>query len=180
MKAGLPSRGTWIGRRKGLIGSPCIWGWSNVQHCLGQAVLWQHCWWGWGQWWGECPGAGWAVSWASTSHASDQQQGPAAPAAVWAELSFATKMALRHLTALQQQWGGDAEGWDGLLTVVPGRRMRINRHKLKPNRFRLELRNNFFPTGTATHWSRFEPQMDKTLSVLVFLAADPGLGRRLG
>lgn len=85
-----------------------------------------------------------------------------------------------HPPALQQLRGRDGEGRNGLLTVVPGRRMTINKHKLKLHRYSLELRNNFFPTGTARQWSRFEPQMDKTLSILVFLAADPGLGRMLG
>lgn len=179
MRAGLPSRGTWIGGRNGPVGPPHICGWSNVRHCLGQAVSWQHYWW-LGSMMGRTSWAWWAASWASTSHASGQQQGTAAPAAVWAELSFATEVALRHPPALQQLWGRDGEGRNRLLAVVPGRRMTINKHKLKLHRFRLELRNNFFPTGTARQWSRFEPQMDKTLSILVFLAADPGLGRMLG
>lgn len=89
-------------------------------------------------------------------------------------------MALRHLTTPQYLWGDNGEGRDRLLTVVPGMMVRTNRHKLKLNRFRLEIRNNFSPTGTARQCNRFprenvpfllldvlEPQLDKILSILV-------------
>lgn len=93
---------------------------------------------------------------------------------------WGTKAESQHL------WGGDGECRDKLFTVVPGRRVRINRHKLKLNRFRLEIRNEFFPTGAARQWSRLpresvpslsldvlEPHLDKTLITWSDLADDP-------
>lgn len=51
---------------------------------------------------------------------------------------------MRHLTTPQHLWGRDGERSNRIFTVVPGRR-----HKLKLKRFRLEIRDKFFPTGTA-------------------------------
>jgi len=50
--------------------------------------------------------------------------------------------------------GGCQEAPARLLSVVPRDRTRANGHKLKPRKFRLNMRKNFFPLRLTEHWNR--------------------------
>jgi len=50
--------------------------------------------------------------------------------------------------------GGCQEDGAKLFSVVPSNRTRGNGHRLKPGKFQLNMRKNFFPLRVTEHWNR--------------------------
>jgi len=95
--------------------------------------------------------------------------------------SLKTRRLRRDLiNACKYLMGGCQEDGAILFSVVPSDRIRGNRHKLKPRKFQLNMRKNFFPLRVTEHWNRlprevvdspslemYETHLDKVLCSLL-------------
>jgi len=52
--------------------------------------------------------------------------------------------------------------------VVPSDRTRGNGHKLKPGKFQLNMRKNFFPLRATEHWNRLPREVGESPSLEIF------------
>jgi len=64
--------------------------------------------------------------------------------------------------------GGCQEDGAKLFPVVPSDRTRDNGHKLKPGKFRLNMRKNFFPLRVMEHWNRLPREVMESSSLEIF------------
>lgn len=84
-------------------------------------------------------------------------------------------------------YGNDQGEGTGLFTEIHSGRVRVKRHKLKQEGFRLDVRGNFFSTRMVEHWLPREAVQSPSLEVfkthvdkvLIDLTADPAVSRRL-
>jgi len=98
------------------------------------------------------------------------------------------KRRLRNASKYLQ--GGGQEDGARLFPVVPSNRTRGNGHKLKPRKFQLKIRKNFFPLRATEPWPRlpreavespsleiFQPHLDAVLCSLLWVTL---LGQGVG
>jgi len=64
--------------------------------------------------------------------------------------------------------GGCQEDGVRLFSVVPSNRIRSNRHKLKPRKFRLNMRKNFFTLRVIEPWNRLPREAVESPSLEIF------------
>jgi len=64
--------------------------------------------------------------------------------------------------------GGCQEDGSKLFPVVPSDRTRGNGHKLKPGKFRLNRRKNFFPLRATEPWNRLPREVVESPSLEIF------------
>jgi len=77
-------------------------------------------------------------------------------------------MLINPINAYKYLKGGCQEDGARLFAAVPSNRTRGNGHKLKPGKFHLNRRKNFFPLRVTEPWNRLPREVVESPSLQIF------------